>query len=248
MLHFCDVDSGSQHCAHGNTNQVKYKKTHFSLFVWVTNGKTVQIHTYTHTRTPTHTHTHTGLWLHPDGLLIVQTCRLSSPAFDIYFCHFCAARQWRVDALLFNIFNKYHLSIKCSHTHGWYEIFSLIFSLFLPSNSRRAEDRVEDVLIVAGCCVESHSAVNQTRYWVRFFKPILPLILWEKLKMTKRVHSADVSSECAGDKCAHHQFLTQTAKFFFFACTNVGQETFHVLLVDSGYFVPSLPLPSLQTI
>lgn len=50
-------------------------------------------------------------------------------------------------------------------------------------------------------------------------------------------HSADVSSECAGDKRARHQFFYADSQDFF-ACTNVGQETFHVLLVDSGYFVP----------
>lgn len=63
------------------------------------------------------------------------------------------------------------------------------------------------------------------------------------IKITKRVYSADVSSACARDNFAHHQFLAQTDKIFF-CRTNVGQETFDVLLVDSGYFVPSFPPPS----
>lgn len=35
--------------------------------------------------------------------------------------------------------------------------------------------------------------------------------------MTKSVHGADVSGECARDKCAHHQRLAQTATIFFFS-------------------------------
>lgn len=138
------------------------------------------------------------------------------------------------DGLMFSSVNKYHLSIKHSQMLDWLEIFSFIFSRLLPFNT---ETKM--------CWLKTPQLWTDD---VRFFKPFPPYIKkknpskWQNVTTVKiffRVNVPGIN--------VHISFLSIQPRFFF-SCTNVGQETFHVQLVDSGCIVPSSPLPPFQTI